>query len=86
MTDKKTTTTITVSMPIDVAESVRQAAGRGGVSEFITEATRFRLHMQGLQDIADDIAEHTGGPYTEDERAAVDRQWADALDDLAAAA
>ncbi|MDR1189537.1 MAG: hypothetical protein LBK95_19150 [Bifidobacteriaceae bacterium] len=85
MTDRRTTT-ITVSMPIEVAESVRRVAGRGGVSEFMTEAARHRLHMQGLGELAADIAAKTGGPYTQEELAAIDRQWSTEYEPVAHAA
>ena len=85
MSKSGNTTRLTISLPNDLASAVRRVAGRRGVSESMTEAARLRLHLAGLADLAADIAGHTGGPYTDAERAAVDRQWSTALDDLTGA-
>jgi hypothetical protein len=65
-----TTTQISVSLPTDLLADIKQAAGPRGVSGFLADAARYRFKMQRLGEVADDIAQTTGGPYTQDELAA----------------
>lgn len=46
---------------------VRQAAGPAGVSGWLAEAAATRLRADALRAAAQEIAETTGGPYTERE-------------------
>ena len=68
MAESRKTTTLTISLPNDLAAAVRRVAGRRGVSEFMTEAAKHRLHLQGLAEIVAD-GEARSGPLTEDDRA-----------------
>ncbi len=60
-------TKISVSMEDDLYRRVREAAGADGVSGWLAAAAAARLRAQALGAMAAEIAEATGGPYTEQE-------------------
>ncbi len=58
---------ISVSLEEGLYRRVRQAAGPAGVSGWLAEAAATRLRADALRAAAQEIAETTGGPYTERE-------------------
>ena len=65
---------ISVSLQDDLYERVRDAAGVDGVSGWLADAASARLRNNALHAAADEIAEATGGAYTEHELEDA-RQW-----------
>jgi hypothetical protein len=65
---------ISVSLDDGLYERVRTAAGRAGISGWLADAASARLRAEALSGVAIEIADATGGPYTEDELAEA-RQW-----------
>jgi hypothetical protein len=50
---------MSISMPRDLVESLKELAGPGGVSAYVTEAVQLRLQMEWLDGvIAEMEAEH----------------------------
>jgi hypothetical protein len=58
---------ISVSLEDDLYQQVRNAAGSDGVSGWLATAASARLRSEALREVADEIAEATGGPYTKRE-------------------
>ncbi len=58
---------ISVSLEDDLYKRVRDAAGSDGVSGWLADAAAARLRANALRAVANEIAEETGGPYTERE-------------------
>src|SRR4051812_29746156 len=58
---------ISVSLDDKLYEDVRDAAGPAGVSSWLADAATARLRAEALQAVAAEIADTTGGPYSEDE-------------------
>ncbi len=65
---------ISVSLDDDLYRRVREAAGREGVSGWLAQAASARLRAEILRAVADEIAQETGGPYTEQELSEA-RRW-----------
>jgi hypothetical protein len=65
---------ISVSLNDELYTRVRDAAGSSGVSGWLADAASLRLRSEALVHVANEIAESTGGTYTEHERAAA-REW-----------
>jgi hypothetical protein len=65
---------ISISLDDDLYTRVRDAAGSGGISGWLADAASLRLRSEALLQVADEIAESTGGAYSEAERAAA-REW-----------
>lgn len=63
---------ISISLDDELYERVRMAAGDNGVSAWLAEAAAAQLRFDVLQEIADEIAEATGGPITKEE---IDEVW-----------
>jgi hypothetical protein len=60
-------TKISISLEDDLYRQVRTAAGSDGVSGWLAGAAAARLRLDALRAVAEEIAEATGGPYTEHE-------------------
>ncbi|MGI8902237.1 MAG: hypothetical protein ACR2IP_00900 [Solirubrobacteraceae bacterium] len=58
---------ISVSLEDELYERVRDEAGSAGVSSWLADAARSRLRADALLGVALEIAEATGGPYSDDE-------------------
>jgi hypothetical protein len=58
---------ISVSLEDGLYRRVRDAAGPEGVSSWLADAAAARLRANALRVVAGEIAEATGGPYTERE-------------------
>lgn len=58
---------ISVSLEDELYQQVRDAAGSDGVSGWLAGAAVARLRADALREAADEIADATGGPYTESE-------------------
>ncbi len=58
---------ISVSLEDDLYRRVRDAAGPDGVSGWLADAASARLRAGVLRAVGDEIAEATGGPYSERE-------------------
>jgi hypothetical protein len=67
-------TKISVSLEDELYERVRDAAGSGSVSGWLADAAAARLRTDAMRAVADEIAEATGGPYTERELSEA-REW-----------
>jgi hypothetical protein len=67
-------TKISVSMEDDLYQRVRDAAGPAGVSSWLADAAATRLRANVLHTVSEEIAEATGGPYTERELSEA-RKW-----------
>ena len=67
-------TKISISLEDDLYQQVRNAAGSDGVSGWLAAAAAARLRVDALRAVANEIAETTGGPYTEREISEA-REW-----------
>ena len=67
-------TKISISLEDDLYQQVRTAAGSDGVSGWLAAAAAARLRVDAMRAVADEIAEATGGPYTESELGEA-REW-----------
>lgn len=65
---------ISVSLEDALFERVRHAAGSEGVSGWLAAAASARLRADALLAVAEEIAEQTGGPFSEQELNEA-RQW-----------
>lgn len=65
---------ISVSIEDALYERVRAAAGPVGVSSWLADAATARLRSDALLAVSAEIAQTTGGPYTEAELSDA-RQW-----------
>ncbi|HXC23749.1 MAG TPA: hypothetical protein VNU28_04115 [Solirubrobacteraceae bacterium] len=65
---------ISVSLEDALFERVRDAAGSEGVSGWLAAAASARLRADALLAVAEEIAQETGGPFTEKELSEA-RQW-----------
>ena len=65
---------ISISLEDDLYQQVRDAAGSDGVSGWLAAAAAARLRVEALGAVANEIAEATGGPYTEREISEA-REW-----------
>jgi hypothetical protein len=45
---------VSVSMPEDLAERVRERTGPGGFSQYVTEAVEERVRLEGMQELVDE--------------------------------
>lgn len=58
---------LSISLDDDLYRRLRADAGDAGVSAWLAEAARLRLRTQALHAAAAEIAEATGGPFSERE-------------------
>lgn len=58
---------ISISLDDKLYERIKLAAGNEGVSAWIAAVAAARLRKDVLREVADEIAEATGRPYTEQE-------------------
>jgi hypothetical protein len=65
---------ISVSLEDDLYQRVRTAAGADGVSSWLADAASARLRAETLSSVAAEIADATGGQYTDAELAEA-RKW-----------
>ena len=65
---------ISVSLEDALYRRVRDAAGSDGVSGWLADAAATRLRTDALRAVAEEIAEVTGGAYTERELSEA-REW-----------
>ncbi|MDQ6730337.1 MAG: hypothetical protein M3022_08540 [Actinomycetota bacterium] len=65
---------ISVSLDDELYERVRDVAGPAGVSGWLADAASARLRSEVLLAVAGEIADTTGGPFTEDELSKA-REW-----------
>ncbi|WP_112242322.1 CopG family transcriptional regulator [Kribbella monticola] len=67
---------MSVTIPSDLAAELRQRAGRGNVSAYVTDALVRQLEHDRLGDLVTELAE-VHGPVTEEELAAARAEWSD---------
>lgn len=67
-------TKISISLEDDLYRQVRDAAGVDGVSGWLASAAATRLRMETLRAVADEIADSTGGSYSDREISEA-REW-----------
>jgi hypothetical protein len=65
---------ISVSLEDHLYHQVRAAAGSDGVSGWLADAASARLRTDAMRAVAQEIADATGGPYTERELSEA-RKW-----------
>jgi predicted transcriptional regulator len=65
---------ISVSLDDELYERVRIAAGATGVSGWLADAALARFRAEALSEVASEIADATGGPYTDEELGEA-REW-----------
>jgi hypothetical protein len=65
---------ISISLEDDLYARVRDAAGVDGVSGWLAAAAAARLRMEALRFVAQEIADSTGGPYSDGEIGEA-REW-----------
>jgi hypothetical protein len=65
---------ISISLEDDLYSQVRDAAGVDGVSGWLATAAADRLRIEALRTVANEIADRTGGAYSERELGEA-RQW-----------
>lgn len=65
---------ITIRLEEDLNQRVREAAGRRGISAWLADAAEARLRAEALHEVASEIAQETGGPFTEQEKEEA-RRW-----------
>lgn len=71
------TTKLSVSVPESLADAVRERAGGGGVSGYVTDALIRQIELDRLRDLVDDIADDLGGAPTDDEIRTAGAAWPD---------
>lgn len=72
------TTKLSVTVPESLAAVVRQRAGTGNVSGYVTDALVRQIELDRLGELVDLLAETHGGHSTADELAVAEAQWPDA--------
>jgi hypothetical protein len=65
---------ISVSLEDELYARVREASGSEGVSGWLAAAASARLRTDALRAVAEEIAQGTGGPFTDQELAQA-RRW-----------
>lgn len=63
---------VTVTVPSDVLAAARrdvEAGAARSVSAWITDAAEAKARRESLHDVLSDLANETGGPFTDEERA-----------------
>lgn len=60
---------ISISLDDDLYQRIRREAGEEGVSAWLAAAATKHLRSNILREVASEIAEATGGPFTEEEKA-----------------
>lgn len=58
---------ISISLDDELYRKIRAAAGKQGVSAWLAAAAGARLRADALLSVAEEIADETGGPLTEQE-------------------
>ena len=66
---------VTVSMPAEVADMIRQRVGPRGVSGYVTSAVRRQLELDALGQLVDEMSEASGGPLSAEEVGAAAALW-----------
>jgi hypothetical protein len=51
---------VSVSMPEDLVERVRERTGPGGFSQYVTEAVEERVRLEGMQELLDEFEAEAG--------------------------
>jgi hypothetical protein len=67
---------MSVTIPSDLAAELRERAGRGNVSAYVTDALIRQLEHDRLGDLVAELAD-VHGPVTEEELAAARAEWSD---------
>lgn len=65
---------ISISLEDDLYLQVQDAAGADGVSGWLAAAATTRLRVEALRSVADEIADLTGGSYSDREISEA-REW-----------
>lgn len=67
---------VSVSMPEDLTAAIRERAGAGGFSRYVTEAAEQRVRTEGLGEYLDELDE-IYGPVPRELLDWAERQWPD---------
>jgi len=68
---------VSVSMPSELTESVRERVGRGEFSAYVAEAVAMRLEMDLLAALDQDIEERRGTPIPDEYLDEAEAAWPD---------
>lgn len=68
---------VSISMPAAIASAVREIAGRGQVSAYVSHAVERQLALDRLSVYVDDVEERLGRPISEDLMAEAAAAWHD---------
>lgn len=71
------TAKLSVTVPESVIAEVRERAGTGNVSGYVTDALVRQIELDRLDELVDELAEIHGGRATADELAVAAAQWPD---------
>jgi hypothetical protein len=74
MSESSGTEKLSVTVPEGLAAQVRERAGRGNVSAYVTHALLRELEHDRLGDLVAEL-EQVHGPVTDDELAAARSEW-----------
>jgi post-segregation antitoxin (ccd killing protein) len=74
MSESSGTEKLSVTVPQGLAAQVRERAGRGNVSAYVTHALLRELEHDRLGDLVAEL-EQVHGPVTDDELAAARSEW-----------
>lgn len=66
---------VSISMPSELVANVKEHAGAGGVSAYVTEAVKHRLEMEGLAEIVAEMEERYGPPDPVEVQHIIDRYF-----------
>ncbi|CAM4122302.1 hypothetical protein GCM10009799_28210 [Nocardiopsis rhodophaea] len=68
---------LSATVPKGLSSAIRDRAGKGHVSAYVTEALLEKIERDRLTELVDDLSDEFGAP-TEDEVAAALAEWDDA--------
>jgi len=74
MSESASTEKLSATVPRGLAAQIRERAGRGNVSAYVTQALLRQLEHDRLGDLVADL-EQEYGPITDEEKAAARAEW-----------
>jgi hypothetical protein len=74
MSESASTEKLSATVPRGLAAQIRERAGRGNVSAYVTEALLRQLERDRLGDLVAEL-EQEYGPITDEEKAAARAEW-----------
>jgi hypothetical protein len=74
MSESASTEKLSATVPRGLAAQIRERAGRGNVSAYVTQALLRQLERDRLGDLVAEL-EQEHGPITDEEKAAARAEW-----------